>query len=63
VRILQQQLGWVDASAQGDSGEEWDIFWTDTSVSAQRVLRLKPHQVRESCCPACPSCRDTQAAA
>jgi tubulin polyglutamylase TTLL6/13 len=53
VRILQQHLGWVDASAQGDSGEEWDIFWTDTSVSAQRVLRLKPHQARQRaawCC-------------
>ncbi len=44
VRILQKKLGWLDVSGAGEDGP-WDVYWTDTSVSAERVMRLKPHQV------------------
>lgn len=52
MRILQSKLGWLDVSSKGEDGP-WDIYWTDTSVSVERVLKLKPHQV--GCCtPSCP---------
>ncbi|KAK9811398.1 hypothetical protein WJX72_003284 [[Myrmecia] bisecta] len=39
LRTVAQRLGWQLA---GD--EEWDVFWTDTSVSLDRVMRLQSTQ-------------------
>ncbi len=44
MRILQRKLSWLDVSSRGEEGP-WDVYWTDNSVSAERVLKLKPHQV------------------
>ena len=26
-------------------GEEWDVYWTDTSILLERVLEMKRYQV------------------
>ncbi|GAX78290.1 hypothetical protein CEUSTIGMA_g5732.t1 [Chlamydomonas eustigma] len=36
LRIVQRKLGWKEV---GDD-EDWEIYWTDTSVSMERVLKL-----------------------
>ena len=42
VRSIQKQLGWTTATDRDD----WDLYWTDTSVSQERVIRLNSTQVR-----------------
>lgn len=37
VRSVQQKLGWKETDDEGD----WHIYWTDTSVSMERVMRLR----------------------
>ena len=49
VRIVQRKLGWKEV---GDE-DEWDLYWTDTSVGIERIMRLKRTQVR---CPHTPLC-------
>ena len=34
--------GW--ALCEDDDGIDWNVYWTDTSVSSQRVMRLEKHQ-------------------
>ena len=41
VRSIQKQLGWTTATDRDD----WDLYWTDTSVSQERVIRLNSTQV------------------
>ncbi len=40
VRIIARKLGWLEV---GDD-ESWDVYWTDTSVSLERIMRLQPTQ-------------------
>lgn len=41
VRILRKQLGWQEA---GET-DEWDIFWSDQSISLARAVAMQPMQV------------------
>ena len=41
VRIVQRKLGWKEV---GDE-DEWEIYWTDTSVSIERIIKLNKIQV------------------
>jgi len=47
VREAMEQLGW-EILAPADEGEvaddSWNIYWTDVSVSQERVTRLRPLQ-------------------
>ncbi|KXZ41785.1 hypothetical protein GPECTOR_284g755 [Gonium pectorale] len=36
LRIVQRKLGWKEV---GDD-EDWEIYWTDTSVSIERIMKL-----------------------
>jgi hypothetical protein len=45
VRLVAAQLGWQVVPA-GSADSQWDLFWTDTSISQERLLRLAPTQVR-----------------
>lgn len=54
VRIIAGKLGWIQVNGDADSCchsmapcDDFDIYWTDTSVSMERVLRLNHTQV---CC-------------
>ncbi|GAQ88954.1 Putative tubulin-tyrosine ligase [Klebsormidium nitens] len=40
VRRVQRTLGWKEV---GDE-DEWHVYWTDTSIGADRLLRLEPYQ-------------------
>ena len=40
LRIVQKKLGWKEV---GDD-DEWQLYWTDTSVSIERIMRLKSTQ-------------------
>lgn len=42
VRIVTAKLGWKEV---GDD-EDWEIYWTDTSISIERVIRLTKIQVK-----------------
>lgn len=42
MRIVQRKFGWREV---GDE-EDWEIYWTDTSVSIERVMKLSKTQVR-----------------
>ena len=42
VRIVQRKLGWKEV---GDD-EDWEVYWTDTSVSIERIIKLNRIQVR-----------------
>ena len=44
VRIVQRKLGWKEV---GDD-EDWEIYWTDTSVGIERIIKLNKFQVRLS---------------
>ncbi len=41
MRIVQRKLGWKEV---GDD-EDWEIYWTDTSVTIERIIRLNKIQV------------------
>ena len=43
VRIVQRKLGWREV---GDE-EDWEIYWTDTSVGIERIMKLTKTQVRK----------------
>jgi hypothetical protein len=45
VRLVAARLGWQVVPA-GSADSQWDLFWTDTSISQERLLRLAPTQVR-----------------
>lgn len=45
VRLVAAQLGW-QVVPPGSADCQWDLFWTDTSISQERLLRLAPTQVR-----------------
>eukprot|EP00976_Prorocentrum_cordatum_P007692 153446-Prorocentrum_minimum.AAC.1 len=40
VRLVQKKLGWKEV---GDD-DDWQVYWTDTSVSIERIMRLKQTQ-------------------
>ena len=42
LRTCIKEKGWVECS--DDDGVDWVIFWTDTSVSPQRVMLLEKYQ-------------------
>lgn len=42
VRLVGARLGW-QIVPEGSS--DWDLYWTDTSISQERLLNLKPTQV------------------
>ena len=42
LRTCIEEKGWVECS--DDDGVDWVIFWTDTSVSPQRVMLLEKYQ-------------------
>lgn len=44
MRIVQRKLGWKEVGDEDD----WDVYWTDTSVGIERIMRLKRTQVRGS---------------
>jgi tubulin polyglutamylase TTLL6/13 len=41
LRCVQKKLGWIEV---GSDAEDWQLYWTDTSVSIERVMRLKATQ-------------------
>ena len=41
VRSVQKSLAWSNV----DSNGEWDICWLDTSISVERVMKLRKFQV------------------
>lgn len=43
VRTVQRRLGWRAAEDEGDTS--WDVLWTDSSVTVDRLVRLHPTQV------------------
>lgn len=43
VRIVQRKFGWREVGED----EDWEIFWTDTSVSIERVMKLSKTQVQQ----------------
>ena len=40
LRTVQKKLGWREV---GDD-DDWQLYWTDTSVAIERVMKLKPTQ-------------------
>eukprot|EP00793_Prasinoderma_coloniale_P000943 PRCOL_00007033-RA len=38
LRSVQRRLGWREV---GGDDDEWHVYWTDTSVSMERVMRLR----------------------
>jgi hypothetical protein len=47
VRLVAARLGWQVVPA-GSADSQWDLFWTETSISQERLLRLAPTQVRST---------------
>ena len=41
VHLVQTQLGWVEC----DDTDEWDLFWSDQSISLARAVAMQPMQV------------------
>lgn len=41
--MVQKKLGWKEV---GDD-DDWQVYWTDTSVSIERIMRLKRTQVNK----------------
>jgi len=39
---VQTQLGWVES----DDTDEWDLFWSDQSISLARAVAMQPMQVK-----------------
>jgi hypothetical protein len=70
VRIIAARLGWQvlpeepawttrrdssSSSSSGSSQQQWALCWSDTSVCAERILRMAPTQVWQrarACCSA-----------
>ena len=42
--VLEEAASALEWAVTREDKGEWDIFWTDTSVSEERVLRLKKSQ-------------------
>mmetsp|Transcript_33557 Transcript_33557/g.40546 ORF Transcript_33557/g.40546 Transcript_33557/m.40546 type:complete len:967 (+) Transcript_33557:117-3017(+) len=40
IRMVQKKLGWKEVGDEDD----WQVYWTDTSVSIERIMRLKKTQ-------------------
>jgi hypothetical protein len=43
VQLVAARLGW---QVVPENSPDWDLFWTDTSISQERLMRLEPTQVR-----------------
>ncbi len=41
VHLVQSQLGWVES----DDTDDWDLFWSDQSISLARAVAMQPMQV------------------
>lgn len=44
VHLVKRQLGWVES----DDTDDWDLFWSDQSISLARAVAMQPMQVM--CC-------------
>jgi hypothetical protein len=44
LRRVADAMGWRAVEQEGD-GDYFDVFWTDNSVSLERVVRLRPTQL------------------
>lgn len=44
VRLVAARLGW-QVVPPGSPDSAWDLYWTDTSISQERLLKLSPVQV------------------
>eukprot|EP00798_Chlamydomonas_sp_ICE-L_P020154 gene20154-26888_t len=40
LRIVQRKLGWIEV---GDD-DDWEVYWTDTSVTIERIMKLTSTQ-------------------
>jgi len=47
VKESAESLGWAEAEGEGDN---WTVFWIDTSIAPDRLMRMKPYQVRVHIC-------------
>ena len=41
VQRVQEQLGWL----QAEETDDWDVFWSDQSISLARAVAMHPMQV------------------
>jgi tubulin polyglutamylase TTLL6/13 len=53
VRLVLKKLSWKEV---GDD-DEWQLYWTDTSVSMERILRLSKTQKINHFCGMLEICR------
>lgn len=44
VRLFSTDCRRATTTLQVDDEEEWDLYWTDTSVSIERIMKLEVHQ-------------------
>ena len=42
LRTVKSKLGWKEV--YDDDPDAWNLYWTDTSITADRLMRLKPGQ-------------------
>eukprot|EP00798_Chlamydomonas_sp_ICE-L_P015042 gene15042-21113_t len=40
MRIVQRNMGWKEV----DDNDDWEVYWTDTSVSMERIIKLNKVQ-------------------
>eukprot|EP00798_Chlamydomonas_sp_ICE-L_P019089 gene19089-25690_t len=40
LRVAQRRLGWKEV----DDSDDWEVYWTDTSISMDRVSKLSKFQ-------------------
>lgn len=53
VRMVLKKLGWREVGDEDD----WQLYWTDTSVSMERVMKLKKTQKINHFCGMLEICR------
>jgi len=53
VRIVLKKLGWKEV----DDEDDWQLYWTDTSVSLERVMMMKKTQKMNHFCGMLEICR------
>ena len=47
VRAVRKKLGWQEAG----EADEWDLFWSDQSISLARAVAMQPMQVGQAAPP------------
>lgn len=53
MRIVLKKLGWKEV----DDEDDWQLYWTDTSVSLERVMMMKKTQKMNHFCGMLEICR------